>query len=110
MLDWNGAELLKDVIGRRIAQSTKVNLSFDEIWGTFITPHVRGEDSVQFILNRTLMRPREVLRFVRESINTAINRKHEKVTEQDIFDADVILSRCARGYLSRDERRETRVR
>jgi len=34
------------------------------------------------------MRPREVLRFVRESINTAINRKHEKVTEQDILDAE----------------------
>jgi hypothetical protein len=88
MLDWNDAELFKDVIGRRIAQSTKLSLSFDEIWGTFFTPHVRGEDSVQFILNRTLMRPREVLRFVRESINTAINRKHEKVTEQDILDAE----------------------
>jgi hypothetical protein len=34
------------------------------------------------------MRPREVLRFVRESINTAINRKHEKVAEQDILDAE----------------------
>jgi hypothetical protein len=28
------------------------------------------------------------LRFVRESINTAINRKHAKVLEQDILDAE----------------------
>jgi hypothetical protein len=88
MLDWNDAELFKDIIGRRISQSTKSGLSFDEIWGTFFTPHVRSEDSFQFILNRTLMRPREVLRFVREGIGAAINRKHEKVTEQDILDAE----------------------
>jgi hypothetical protein len=88
MLDWNDSELFKDIVGRRIAQSMNLSLSFDEIWGTFFTPHVRGEDSFQFILNRTLMRPREVLRFVRESINTAINRRHEKVTELDIIDAE----------------------
>jgi hypothetical protein len=88
MLDWNDPELFKDIIGRRIAQSTKLRLSFDETWGTFFTPHVRGEDSFQFILSRTLMRPREVLRFVRESISTAINRKHEKVMENDILDAE----------------------
>ncbi len=52
------------------------------------TKDVRSEESFQFILNHTLMRPREVLRFVRESINTAINRKHEKVMEQDILDAE----------------------
>ena len=88
MLDWNDAELFKDIIGRRIAQSTRLSTSFEQIWGTFFTPHVKSEDSFQFILNRTLMRPREVLRFVRESISTAINRKHEKVTEQDILDAE----------------------
>jgi hypothetical protein len=88
ILDWNDPELFKDIIGRRIAQSTKIALSFDEIWGTFFTAHVRGEDSFQYILNRTLLRPREVLRFVRESINTAINRKHEKVMKRDILDAE----------------------
>jgi len=88
MLDWNDTELFKDILGRRIAQSTGLTLSFDEIWATFFTSHVRGEDSFQFILSRTLMRPREVLRFVRESINTAINRKHEKVVELDILNAE----------------------
>ena len=88
MLNWNDVELFKDIVGRRISQSTNSSFSFDETWATFFTPHVRGEDSFQFILSRTLMRPREVLRFVRESVNTAINRKHEKVAEQDILDAE----------------------
>jgi hypothetical protein len=47
-----------------------------------------GAARTQVILNRTLMRPREALLFIRESINTAINHKHEKVTEQDILDAE----------------------
>jgi hypothetical protein len=92
MLDWNDVELLKDLLGRRIAQSTNSSLSFDDAWATFFTPHVRGEDSFQFIVTRTLMRPREVLRFVRECVSTAINRRHERVTEADILDAEVRYS------------------
>lgn len=89
MLDWNDPELFKDIIGRRIAQSTGMNnVHFDDIWATFFTAHVRGEDSFQFILTRTLMRPREILRFVRECLSTAINRQRETVTEQDILDAE----------------------
>jgi hypothetical protein len=92
LLDWNDRELLKDVIGRRIAQSSGLDLDFDEIWATFFAPHVRGEDSFQYILNRTLMRPREVLRFVRECINTAVNRRHETVAEGDFLEAEETYS------------------
>jgi hypothetical protein len=88
MLDWNDAELFKDMIGRRIAQSTGVQLDFDQIWATFFPAHVKGEDAFQYIISRTLMRPREVLRFVHECINTAINHRRDRVTEQDIIDAE----------------------
>src|SRR6266566_1032824 len=92
LLDWNDSDLFKDIIGRRIAQSTGIDRPFDELWATFFVPHVKGEDSFRFILSRTLMRPREVLRFLRECINTAINHKHEKVTEEDILKAQTAYS------------------
>lgn len=92
LLNWDDSELFKDIIGRRIAQSTGIDRPFDEVWATFFVPHVKGEDSFQFIVSRTLMRPREVLRFVRECINTAINHKHEKVTEEDILKAQTDYS------------------
>ena len=57
VLDWNDADLFKDIIGRRIAQSTGIERPFDELWATFFAPHVHGEDSFQFILSRTLMAP-----------------------------------------------------
>jgi hypothetical protein len=88
VLDWNDADLFKDIIGRRIAQSTGIDRGFDEVWAAFFAPHVRGEDSFQFILSRTLMRPREVLRFVGGCITAAINHRHDKVTESDILQAE----------------------
>ena len=71
ILDWNDPELFEDVIGRRIVQSTGMDLSFDQIWANFFPAHVRGEDAFLFIISRTLMRPREVLRFMSACINTA---------------------------------------
>ncbi len=88
LLDWNDADLFKDIIGRRIAQSSGTERPFDELWATFFAPHVHGEDSFQFILSRTLMRPREVLRFVGGCISTAINHRHDKVSESDILQAE----------------------
>jgi hypothetical protein len=92
LLDWNDSDLFKDIISRRISQSTGIDRPFDELWATFFVPHLKGEDSFQFILSRTLMRPREVLRFIRDCINTAINNKHEKVTEEDILKAQSVYS------------------
>jgi hypothetical protein len=54
----------------------------------FFVSHVRGEESFAYILGRTLMRPRELLRFVRDCINVAVNRRHEQVTEDDILHAE----------------------
>ena len=34
------------------------------------------------------MRPRELLQFTKESINVAVNRGHEKVTQDDILQAE----------------------
>ena len=41
------------------------------------------------------MRPREVLKFVREGISVAINRSHDRVTEDDILYAERACSEDA---------------
>ena len=95
ILDWNDPEALKELLQRRISLSTGINEPFNQLWSTFFDSHVRGEASFSFILDRTLMRPREVLRFVRDSINVAVNRRHEKVTEDDILHAEKSYSEDA---------------
>ena len=88
ILDWNDPEALKEMLRKRIALSTGLSESFAELWRLFFTSHVRGEESFAYVLGRTLMRPRELLRFVRDSINVAVNRRHEQVSEEDILHAE----------------------
>jgi hypothetical protein len=88
LLKRNDPEAFKEVIGRRISQSTNASGSFDELWPLYFVTHVREQPSFEYILGRTLMRPREVLKFVRECINVAINRRRERVSEDDILYAE----------------------
>jgi hypothetical protein len=88
ILDWNDPETLKEMLRRRIALSTGLEASFDELWRVFFASHVQGEESFSYLLERTLMRPREVLRFARDCVNVAVNRRHEQVTEDDILQAE----------------------
>jgi len=92
LLEWNDPEVFKEIIRRRIIYSTELEQPFDILWGHFFETHIKGEESFSYILNRTLMRPREVLRFTRESVNTAVNRGHDKISEADILQAEKIYS------------------
>ena len=102
ILDWNDPEMMKEVVRRRIALSTYLDESFDELWRLFFASHVKGEESFLYILSRTLMRPREVLRFLRDCISVAVNRRHDQVTEEDILHAERSYSDDALVDLSLD--------
>ncbi len=88
LLDWNDPEVLKQLLARRLSSGLDGEMDFDTLWAQFFPSHVKGEESFQFVLNRTLMRPRELLRFVRECIDVGVNRQHQKLTEDDILQAE----------------------
>jgi hypothetical protein len=94
-LDWNDPEVFKQIIRRRIMLSTGLDGDFGAIWPVFFETHIKGEESFSYILGRTLMRPRDVLRFVRGCIEVAVNRGHDKVTEADIEQAERAYSEDA---------------
>jgi hypothetical protein len=88
ILDWADPEVFKEVIRRRIMRSTGLDGDFDTLWRAIFDSHVGGEESFAYILNRTLMRPREVLRFCRTCIDVAVSRGRDKVTESDVRQAE----------------------
>jgi hypothetical protein len=92
ILDWNDPGVFKEIIRRRIIYSTQMEQLFDVLWSYFFETHINGEESFSYILDRTLLRPREILRFTRECINTAVNRGHEKLTQDDILQAEQTYS------------------
>jgi hypothetical protein len=92
LLDWNDPELFREMIRRRLILSTELDGTFEDLWRIFFVPHIGGEESFSYILDRTLMRPREVLQLVRDCIDVAVNRSHEKVAEGDILQAELSYS------------------
>jgi hypothetical protein len=88
ILDWADSEVFKEIIRRRIIRSTGLEGDFDSLWRLIFDSHVKGEESFAYILNRTLMRPREVLRFCRACLDVALSRGRDRVTESDICQAE----------------------
>jgi len=88
ILDWADPEVFKEIIRRRVIQSTGLEGEFETLWRAIFDSHVGGEESFAYILNRTLRRPREVLRFCRTCIDVAVSRGKERVTEDDIYQAE----------------------
>jgi hypothetical protein len=95
LLDWNDPDVFKEILRRRLVASTGIDLPFSNIWSLLFDSHIQGEDSFYYLLNRTLMRPRELLRFARECVDTAVSRGHEKVLEDDVLHAEKSFSEDA---------------
>jgi hypothetical protein len=89
LLEWDDPEAFREIVRRRIALNTEMeSMTFAELWPIFFETHIRGEESFSYIISRTQMRPRDVIRFLRHCIDVAINRGHEIVTEADILQAE----------------------
>jgi hypothetical protein len=88
VLDWTDEEAFRLLIHRRMMASTKIEQPFDEMWPMFFDSYIRGEHSFAYILRRTMMRPRDLIGFLRRCVSVAINRGNSKVLEADILQAE----------------------
>lgn len=88
VLDWPDEEVFKLLVHRRMMASTKIERSFDEMWPMFFESYIRGEHSFAYILGRTMMRPRDLIGFLRQCVSVAVNRGNSKVLEADILQAE----------------------
>ncbi len=88
-LDWSDVELLKELLLKRFRyQAPELSGNFDEVWANLFEVHVSGENSFQYIINRTFLRPRDLLNFVRKCVQIAVSRDHDRVSPDDILSAE----------------------
>jgi hypothetical protein len=87
-LDWDDREVLKEIVRRRIVATTDLEGEFDGVWGATFESSVGAQPSFHFMAERTLMRPRDLLAFVRRAVDVAVNRGHSRVTDDDILQAE----------------------
>ncbi len=91
-LDWEDIEIFRQIVLARIRASAKVEGGFEEVWRSYFAPLIGGEDSFIYITDRTLMRPRDMLKFLQYALEIAINHNHDKASEEDIVQAEKVYS------------------
>lgn len=93
-LDWTDPDMLKEFLRRRIVYNDLGDdLGFDDSWKHICISHISGEDSAEYLIERSLMRPRNFLNLVNHCKSSAVNLKHSKITEEDIIKALGIYSK-----------------
>jgi len=86
-LDWSDPDLLREMLRLRLISSLDKDFeqaSFQDIWAGISESHVFGEETSNFIIDRSLMRPRNVLKLFGHARGFAVNFRKEKI-EQDDF-------------------------
>ena len=83
-LDWSDADLLREMIRRRLVYSDLPDRPFDELWPRVCVSHISGEESFQYLLERCLMRPRGLIDLANYCHGFAVNLGHYKIEASDI--------------------------
>ena len=82
---------LADMIGSRILEVTSGRQYQEDprnAWSMLFDDQVNGLDTFDYVVERSLMRPRHVLRFCREALIKANNRRHLSVSADDILESE----------------------
>ncbi len=84
-LDWTDKSLLQEMIRLRIVSNgLDRRMKFETAWRKICVPHVNGEESSQYLIDRSLMRPRFLLNLINQCKGYAINLNHDRIEESDI--------------------------
>ncbi len=85
-VDWDDAELLREMVFRRIARSDAFgdDEEFRQVWNSICIPMIDGEDTSQYLIDRSLMRPRSLLDLIGHCRGYAVSLGHDRIQKEDI--------------------------
>jgi hypothetical protein len=91
-VDWDDEEVFRQIVLQRILATGQLSGDFEAVWHALVEPYVDTEESFRFVVARTLMRPRDLLKFVHKAIEVAVNRGHARVSAADLRQAEATYS------------------
>lgn len=94
-LRWDDDEVLLRVIEERYIASHGPESDPANMWHRYFCPQVQGVPTREYLVNQILKRPRDIVYLVKSAVSFAVNRKHDRVEEKDILDAEVAYSQYA---------------
>jgi hypothetical protein len=86
-LDWSDPDMLKELMRLRLVASLpheSSGIAFDQIWPKLCVSHYKGEETATYIIERSLMRPRNVIKMFAHSKGFAANLAHSRIEEEDL--------------------------
>lgn len=84
-LDWSDVDLLRELLRRRLAVGIgDRDVQFDKIWNQVIVPIHKGENSFHYLVDRCLMRPRNLIKELMHCKASAVNMGHDRIEASDI--------------------------
>lgn len=86
-LDWTDPDMLRELLRLRLVASLpdeSHNLTFNQIWPQLCVSHYKGEETSSYIIERALMRPRNVIKIFAHSKGFAANLAHTKIDASDL--------------------------
>ncbi len=84
-IDWTDPDLLREVLRLRLVYNgVAPDAKFDNIWREICVPLVNSRESSQYIIDRSLMRPRNLIQLLEYCVSSAVNLHHSRILEDDI--------------------------
>jgi hypothetical protein len=84
-LSWRDPDMMRELLRRRFVHGgVSSSESFLEAWRDICVSHVKGEESSQYLIDRTLMRPRNLIKLLHYCRGAAINVGHLRTEADDI--------------------------
>jgi hypothetical protein len=86
-LDWSDADMLREMLRLRLVRGLGADLNkvnFQAVWHELCVSHYRGEDTSTCLIDRSLMRPRNLLKIFNHCRGFASNFNRQKIENTDI--------------------------
>jgi hypothetical protein len=86
-LDWTDPDMMREMLRLRLVSGLEDNadkIPFDKIWLEVCTSHYRGEETSAYLIERSLMRPRNLLKIFNHCRGFATNFNRQRIDETDI--------------------------
>lgn len=85
-LDWSDSDLLKEMLRLRLVSSLdeSKDTTFEAFWRQICVAHFDGEETSSYMIERSLMRPRNLLKIFGHCRGFATNFHHKRIENTDI--------------------------
>jgi hypothetical protein len=84
VLDWTDADRLRELIRLRLVyNSLPPETTFEKVWSQICISHYKGEESSQYLIDRCLMRPRNLIKLFAHCRGFAVGLGRARIEEPD---------------------------